>query len=258
VYNNQGTPLADFTYTLTPRVFAVVPMAHSRFIGVGRGDLVYYRTYADQRSMTTSLEGRYEVVDSSVRPFVSLGSVITGDRSGYEIDARARSTQFNALVGADFEVTPITALTAWAGRSRTAYDRAEQYLSVSLADQLDQTTGIFAAGARFRFTETVTVVMAAEARQYRFDRSPVRDTDSLRLVPSAQINPGGPITGDAQAGYMRYSPRNALTGVNRHCVRAGRPVRRIDGGIDVDGCEDGARGACAQLVLQLPSGCGDA
>ena len=61
VYLDSTNPRSDLTYSLTPRLYAVVPIGNTRFVGTGTGDLVYYRTYSDQRSLTAVLEGRYEV-----------------------------------------------------------------------------------------------------------------------------------------------------------------------------------------------------
>src|SRR5262245_11594151 len=38
VYNEGTSPKEDFTYTVTPRLFAVVPVGGTRFVGTGRGD----------------------------------------------------------------------------------------------------------------------------------------------------------------------------------------------------------------------------
>src|SRR5262245_48638408 len=118
VYNDEIAPRSDLTSSLTSKIFAVVPIANTRFVATGIGDLVYFQTYADQRSVTGQVEGRYEVTSPGFRPFASAGFVSRGGREGYEIDARIRRTQSNVMMGADMDVTPITAITAWASRSR--------------------------------------------------------------------------------------------------------------------------------------------
>jgi hypothetical protein len=209
VYNDSSAPKSDLTYSVTPRIYAVVPIASTRFVGTGVGDLVYYRTYKDQRSLTTMLEGRYEVTGPGFRPFASVGFVARGDRQGYEIDARARNSQTTVLVGADFDMTFRTSLTGWVSRSRTRYDRDEQYLAVSLADQLDHRTDVAAAGARFKVTPLTTILVAAEIEQDRFERAPVRDADSLRIAPAVAFDSGAAISGDANAGFRSFTPHDA-------------------------------------------------
>jgi hypothetical protein len=207
VYLNQAPAArADFTYSMTPRLYAVVPMGNSRFVGTGRGDLVYYRTYTDQRALTTILEGRYEVTSPGLRPFASVGFVGRGDRVGFEIDSRAKHSQRIFTGGADFDLTPITAITAWASRSKTTFDEDEQYLAVSLAEQLNHTSDVFAAGARFRPTPLTTIVLAAEFERDRFPRVPFRDADGLRVAPSVAFDTGAAITGDVKVGLHAFRP----------------------------------------------------
>ena len=73
VYLDSTNPRSDMTYAVTPRLYAVVPIANTRFVGTGTGDLVYFRTYSDQRSVTAVLEGRYELTSPGFRPFVEVG-----------------------------------------------------------------------------------------------------------------------------------------------------------------------------------------
>jgi hypothetical protein len=266
IYNESTAPKSDLTYAITPRLYAIVPIGNTRFVGTGVGDLVYYRTYSDQRSLTTSLDGRYEVTGPGFRPFASAGFVSRGDRNGFEIDARVRSTQSMLSVGADVDVTALTALTAWASRSRTVYGRDEEYLSASLADQLDHRTDVVAAGARFHATPLTTIVIAAEIRRHRFEGSPVRNADSLRVSPAVQFDSGGAITGDATAGYTAFTPLDSvvasyrgLTGsarlhytlltVTRFDVEANRDVSFSYDAIQPYYLESGGRLQVAQRIL---------
>ena len=212
VYHDSTAPKSDLTYSLTPKLFAVVPIGNTRFIGTALGELVYYRTYDDQRSLTTQVEGRYEVTSPGFRPFASAGFVSRGDREGFEIDARAHQTQSIVTVGADMDVTSITAITAWASRSKTSFDESQQLLSVLLAEQLNHSTEAVAAGARFRLTPLTTLLFAAELERDRFERLPLRDVDSVRVAPAIAIDTGGTISGNVKAGYRMFTPRDPSLG----------------------------------------------
>ena len=208
VYLDSTSPRSDLTYSLTPRLYAVVPIGNTRFIGTGTGDLVYFQTYSDQRSLTLVLDGRYEVTSPGFRPFVEMAFASRGERVGFEIDARARHTQSNLLAGIDVDVTPITALTAWVGHSATAYDEDDEYLSFLLADQLNHTRDTAAAGARFRVTPLTTVLVAAEFERDRFELAPLRNADSFRIAPAIALDTGAAITGNAKAGFRSFTPRH--------------------------------------------------
>jgi hypothetical protein len=104
------------------------------------------------------------------------------------------------------DVTAITALTAWVTRTTTAWDRNERYLGVGLADQLDYSATSLAGGARFKVTPLTTVTAAAEVGQDRFQRSPLRDADSLRVGPSVDFDSSAAITGHLRADYRSFRP----------------------------------------------------
>jgi hypothetical protein len=190
-----------------PKLYAVLPVGNTRFVGTATGDLVYYRTHKDQRSLTLMLDGRYEVTSPGFRPFVEVGFASRGERVGFEIDARARHTQSAVRAGADIDVTSITALTAWVGHSATAYDEDEEYLSFFLADQLNHSRDTAAGGARFRLTPLATVIVAAEVERDRFELAPLRDADGFRITPAIALDGGGAITGNATAGFRSFTPR---------------------------------------------------
>jgi hypothetical protein len=206
VYLDTANPRSDLTYALTPRLYALVPIGNTRFIGTGTGDLVYYRTYTDQRSLTAVVEGRYESTGAGFRPFVEVGYASRGDRVGFEIDTRARHTQTTAMAGADVDVTAMTALTAWVGRSSTKYDENQQYASFMLADQLNHSRDTAAAGARVRVTPLTTVLMAAEFERDRFELAPLRNADSLRVGTAIALDTGAALTGNAKGGFRAFTP----------------------------------------------------
>jgi hypothetical protein len=222
VFNETTNPKSDVIYSLTPRLYAVVPVGNTRFIGTGTGDLVYFRTYSEQRSLTTKLDGRYEVTSPGFRPYASAALVSRGDRDGFEIDARVRHTQTSVTAGTDVDLGPLTALTGWVSRSWTTYGENAQYVSVMLADQLNHEADAVAGGARFRVTPLTTVMMVARYEQIRFTRVPLRDADSLRAESTVAFDTGAAITGDLQAGFMSFSPRNTAIAPYRGPVGSAR------------------------------------
>jgi hypothetical protein len=94
---------------------------------------VYYRTYKDQQRLNAFFEGRYDVVDARIRPFVSAGFSSHRERQGHEIDARPRETKTALTLGAEVELTAITSLTGWVRREHTSWDRNEVYFGIGLA-----------------------------------------------------------------------------------------------------------------------------
>ena len=241
VFNESMEPKDDFTFTVNPALQASIGRGAVRLIGKGSAGFVYYQTYSDQQSTNGNFEGRIETTSTRVKPFASASWLQTNERSGYEIDARATHAQSSFMAGTDVEVTAVTALTAWIRRDRRTFADGEQFMGVNLADELDHTTQLAAAGAKFAVTPITTLTVAVELQQDRFDTSPMRDTDTLRVAPALQFGVDAAITGHVSAGYRDFNPRDpqlprfrgfimsgavsyTLLGVTRFDVQANRDV----------------------------------
>ena len=207
VYRDAAAPKEDFTYTLTPRLYAVVPIAAARFIGTARGDFVYYRTYEDQRTVNGFFEGRFDMMQGQVRPFASA-SFATHREQSLEIDERIRQSQSALTLGSDVELTAVTSVTVWARREAYSWDSHAIYEDVLLSQQLDRTEDGVAAGLRFRLSPFTRIIAEVEVQRDRFQQSPERDADSLRVAPIVEFENGGAITGQARIGYRAFRPLN--------------------------------------------------
>jgi len=215
VYNDSTSPKTDFTYRAVPKFYAVLPVGHNRIVGTALGNFVYYKTYKDQQSIGGLFEGRYEVLSPGFRPFAAAGLGDHRERRGFEIDERVRQRQTTLSVGADIDLTTRTALTGWAGRVQTTWDRDAQYLGVSLSEQLDYDTTTITGGALFRVTPLTTIGMTAEFRRDRFTRSSVRDADRLLVGPSIDFDAGASVVGHARVGYQRFDPLDPVVAEHR-------------------------------------------
>jgi hypothetical protein len=215
VFNDETGTRGDVTYSVTPRAFITSQVANTRFTGRALGNLVFYRTYTDQNSTSALFDGRLEVVSPGLRPFVSAGVAQRRERQGYEIDARARQRQGTGMVGADYDVTSITAVTAWASRTSTKWDRDEMYRGVGLADQLNYVSDIIAGGARYKVTPLTRIAASVEMQRDRFAQSPLRDSNSLRIGSSVDFDSTAAVAGHVSAGYRSLKPLNAAVATFR-------------------------------------------
>ena len=206
VYNDSVSPKEDFTYSFTPKLFAVVLIGGTRFVGQAAGDFIYFQTYKDQQSANGHFNARYEVVGAKIRPFAAASFATHRERQGLEIDARVRQTQPALTLGTDVELTAQTSLTGWVRRERISWDEDARYMGVALAEQLNSTTDSLAAGARFRLSPFTSVITVVEILRDRFETAPERDADSLRLAPTVEFENGGAISGQARVGYRIFRP----------------------------------------------------
>lgn len=206
IFNEAAQPRDDFTFTVTPRVQAALRLGAARFVGTSSADFVYYQIYKDEQSINKLFEGRFDLVTARLRPYVSASRLRTRDRTGFEIDSRARRLETKVTAGLDFQVTSITALTAWARHDDQTYNQGERFLGVNLGDQLDHTSELAAAGMRLAVTPLTTITLAGEIQQDRFKTSPLRNADSVRLAPTVEFASGAALTGRAAAGYRQFTP----------------------------------------------------
>lgn len=242
VFNEAVNPKDDFSSTVNPRMIGAWELGSLLVVGAGAGNLVYYRTYKDEQSANGLVSGRVELVSTRLRPFVTAGYLRSKERTGYEIDVRARRDETAVSAGADFEVTAITWLTAWVQRNRLEYASGEQANGVQLSSQLNRTTEVAAAGAKFSLTPLTTLVVAGEIQHDRFERSPLRDADSFRLTPTFQFAPSAAISGRVGLGYRRFRPKDRnlpeyqgfVASVNAGFTVLGRTTFQVTANRDVD------------------------
>lgn len=206
VYNAWTNPREDFTYTVSPRLQAAVTSGSVRVVTTGSAGFVYYRTLKDQQSVNGATSVRFERLAGRVRPFGGGELTRARERRGEDMDVRVRSVRNAANLGTDVQLSPITALTAWVRRDQVRYNEAEQFLGVSLAQQLNNTSEVVAAGVKLAVTPLTTITMAAEYQRDRFQWNPVRDSNSLRVAPTVDFDAEAIVTGRASLGYRRFSP----------------------------------------------------
>jgi len=239
--NNDGVaPREDFTYSVMPRLYAVVSIASGRFIGTGTGDFVYFQTYKDQQSLNGFFEGRYDLTEGIIRPFATI-SYNTQERQTLEIDERIRQGRSLLTLGAEIDVASKTSLMGWVYREKATWDPNERYSGVSLAEQLNSTTDIAAGGARLRLTPFTSIVALAEVQRDRFESSPEKDADSLRIAPYVEFDNGAAVVGRARAGYRAFRPvHSSVAGYDGPVASITLGLRvldrlrgRLDGGRDV-------------------------
>ena len=209
VFNEPDDPKEDFTATAEPALKAVTPVGPAQLTGSAAIGLVYYADYKSQESVNRLFEARFDWTGSRLRPFVAGSYDHSRQRAGFEIDARVLRKNAAVSSGAEFTLTGITSLTGSYRRVVQKYGDQEEFLGAALAEQLDQTTDVASAGARFAFTPLTTVSIETQVQRDRFDMSPIRDADSVRIMPSVEFAPDAIVAGSAGGGYKSFDPTDA-------------------------------------------------
>ena len=74
-----------------------------------------------------------------------------------------------------------------------------------LSTLLDNKTTAYEAALSFELTPFTTLSLVTGIEEQRFDHSPTRDADSLRIAPTVTFSPLGQITGTGSIGYRRFN-----------------------------------------------------
>jgi hypothetical protein len=203
---NQADPKSDFTLTVTPAFDLRVRLGRARLTGGFREDLVYYRTYASERSANSDMKAGLEVALNRVKLTGKSSYLSTRERPGFEIDVRSQRFEAAADAGVEIRVLPKTFVGLRANQTKVNYDNDALFLGSNLQFELSRTMTTGALVARYRLTPLTSLIfdMALERDRFRF--SPVRDSNSTRLAGGVKFEPRALIKGSASFGYRDFRP----------------------------------------------------
>lgn len=211
VFNEAVDPKQDTTAVIGPKVeFWSRFGPRIRLYGAGSVDYRYFRTYESQRSFGTTNIARMNLDLGRLRPFLEGAYTRTRVRPGFEIDERARRTEYFGRAGLGVRVSARTQLLAWGRTAVNRFDATEEFLGTNLADALDRDADAIGGGLEVELTPLTTFVVNAEAQQDRFIRSPDRDADTFRITPGFHFKPFALIDGTLMVGYRRFETLSPL------------------------------------------------
>jgi hypothetical protein len=202
VFNDASGGTRDATASVGPELDA--------WLRAGRLDLVssssamwnYFRKSTGQRSFDFSQAGRADVALGYVTPHIEASLEETRQRPNLEIDARARRRTTAAGGGFTAHVGARLSIDAVRSERRIRFDDA------GLADPLNRREVQTTLETVYILTPLTSFVVRAGAQQDRFEHSPIRDTDSILVLPGLQFKPLALISGNAFVGFRRFAPKS--------------------------------------------------
>jgi hypothetical protein len=199
-------PQSDFTITAAPQVELWLRAGRTWLSGGVREDLVWYRKFANQRSINSINSVGWLVPLTRMTFTAGTSWVNARDRPGFEIDTRVQRSEHDYNGAAELRALSKTLIGVRADRRTVNFDQAEVFLGSNLHDQLNrvQTTG--AVTARHELTPLTSVTLDVSKQQDRFDFNPLRDSDSTQVTAGLKFTPDALISGSAQFGYRRFKP----------------------------------------------------
>jgi hypothetical protein len=211
VFNQAGDTRADFTTVVAPQAAVAVPVANRALVkSLLATDFVYYAEFASERSIDPQAAVRAEVYASRLTFFAEDSFLNTRERLNYSIDLRARHFQNELKGGAAFRATTRLSIEAAASSGRIRFDGDQYFNGQRLKETLDRDWQIYSVTARHRRNGLTTFGLRYENQTDRFPLSPVRDTDSFRLMPGVELRPRALLNGAAWVGYRRFEPKAAV------------------------------------------------
>jgi Putative beta-barrel porin 2 len=211
VFNEAGEQRSDFTFTVTPQADLAIAMARRGLLKAKLGtDLVYYATYRSQRSVDPQAVIRAEAYAHRLTLFVEGSYLNTRERLNYEIDLRARHQQNDLSGGVAVRFTPKFSVEVARSHGETRFDGDQFFLEQRLQETLNRDTDTWSGVVRHRHSPLTTLGLRYENQRDRFEFSPVRDTDSFRVMPGVEFKPRALISGSAWVGYRSFRPKSPL------------------------------------------------
>jgi len=211
VFNQAGETHADFTTVVAPQAHVAVPFAKRALVKSQLGaDFVYYAHYVSERSIDPQAAVRAEVYARRLTFFAEGSYLNTRERLNYEIDLRARHLEKDLSGGVAVRATTRLTLEVAAARGQIRFDGDPYFGGQRLKETLDRDTQIYGVTARHRRNNLTTFGLRYENQTDQFPLSPVRDTDSFRVMPGVELRPRALLNGSAWVGYRRFEPKAAV------------------------------------------------
>jgi putative beta-barrel porin BBP2 len=207
VFNAAGDQQSDFMANVSPKVDLWLPAARrALFTATVATDLVWYAKYGSERSIDPQFTVRAEGYSNRLTIFAENAYLNTRQRPNFELDLRSRHLENNFLAGGDLHLTPKFSVEVAARRFDTTYDADARIENTFLARTLNRKTTGAQVTARHKLTPLTTLGLRYDNLHDRFAFSPLRDSNSFRVMPGVELKPRALIRGSAYLGYRRFTP----------------------------------------------------
>jgi hypothetical protein len=203
VFNTPDNPQQDFTAAFGPGAMAwlragVVHLSTNTTTGWN-----YFQKNTKQRSFDFSETDRVDVSLVHVVPHVGGTYNRTRQRPNLEIDERVQQKNTSIDAGVSLLIGSRTTVDVDYLRARTALDQGD-FGDVLLAGALNRRSASTVVSARVVLTPLTTFLTSVSTTRDRFDLSPLRNSNSVRVEPGLEFKPLALVSGTAKLGIRRF------------------------------------------------------
>jgi hypothetical protein len=203
---DQAEPKKDFTLTMSPSAALWLRFGPTWLNGSVREDLVYYQTYASQRSINSHYALTWVIPVNRLVVSPGASYLNTHERPGYEIDVRTQHTDVNYTASVEVRALSRTYVGIRGGRRHVDFDESTVYLGRNLQEELARTMRSAAITIRNELTPLTSLHFDVSREEDRFDYSPLRDSNSTAVAVGVRLDPFALIKGSATFGYRDFEP----------------------------------------------------
>jgi hypothetical protein len=206
VFDDPDTPREDYTATFRPGLDGTLRFGPGRLVFRSWLDAVYFQKYRDERTLNRFGDLRLEARLNRFVPFVMASGLSARERPNREIDLRAERREQAFGGGASLKIVSRTSLVASARRQIIRYTAQQFFRGEDLSRQLNEHRDTVQGGVRIMLTPLTSLAVLATQERDRFDHSPDRDADTLRVAPTLEFDASALISGSVTVGYRRFTP----------------------------------------------------
>lgn len=206
VFNTTSNEQRDFTFTIVPGTELFLRTGKGLLTVDGELEYVYYNEFETERSLNSSILGKYELRFNRIRPYASASWLDTKQRPGYEIDARARHFEAEYHAGADLRVASKSVARLDFRHLDYTFAGDEVFNGHALNQELNRTLRAAELSWRQRLTALTTWVTRFSRETERFEFEDIRNSDSLRISSGFELGRLALIRGSAFAGFRSLKP----------------------------------------------------
>jgi hypothetical protein len=209
VFNEAEDEKSDFTFTIGPKAEVAVPVARRALMKVtGGADLVYYQKYSSERSVNPHVAPRAELYLNRITFFGEALYLRSRQRPNFEIDTRSLRTERWVEGGVRYAYSPKLSFEASARQFDVEYDAGESFLNVYLQETLNRRSNSVAGAVKYAVTPKTTLVLKGDGSHDRFEFSPSRDADTIRITPGVEFGSRALIFGSGFVGVRRFDTKS--------------------------------------------------
>ena len=203
-------PERDVTLTVTAQSDYWLRMGRTWATGQLKEDLIWYQKFTDERSANQNYTLYWLVPLNRLTVSVGGNWLDAKERPGFEIDARTRRRELAGGGVVELRAFSKTFIGGRGQRRKVEFDQGEEFRGRDLQNELNRTRTEGGLKVRHELTPLTSIGFEVAKAEDRFEFSTARDSDSTQATGSVTFAPAALISGSAQFGYRRFTPRDPL------------------------------------------------